>query len=577
MVFTVKDQLKKSLTYCAYLNLVLLSQGVSANVVDINNVVRETERLQQIQEEQRKVLESKATSPIKDLTKFVIEAPKVDQQEDNICFDINEVKINYSTLIISKDVQKIKEKYLNQCVNSTNISTLMSELTYLYLKKGYVAARVYLPAQDIKNSKSLILNVDEGELGKIIITPKAQKTISIKTAAPFLVGKPLNLKDLEQALDQYNRLQSNNVTMQIQPGEKTGESIVVFDNKPSKRINGYFSFDNKGQDSTGRQQASLGLGVDNIFGLNDLLSLSYSRSIPFNKSKKDSAAYSAFYVVPFGYHTFSASASRSNYDTTVITPFQALHSMGKTESYSLKVDSLLYRGDVTQVRSSFGLTTKDNKAYLEDVLLGVGSRKLSVADLGLSFNTQTSGSFYNGYLTYQKGLKLLNSLEDERGLDKEYPKAQFDKFLYGITYFKPFEFLNQKFSFSSSLNGQESLDVLYGSEQYSIGSLYTVRGFNQKTISGDEGYSFKNDLALNKAYELGNGTVFAKYYLGVDYGKVKNKYGSELVGELSSTSLGAIFNFHNVSIDLIATQPIHQPDFLEKKEADFFFSTTFTF
>jgi hemolysin activation/secretion protein len=578
MVFTVKFHLKNSLSYCICLNLTLLAHDAVANTSDVESgAAREAIRLQQIQEEQRKVLEAKAISPVKDSTKLNVETPKIEQKESNVCFDVEEVKINFTTLIDADDVLQLKHKYENKCIDSNLISTLMSELTFLYIKKGYVAARVYLPAQDIKNSKKLILNVDEGKLSKITKTKNAQKTISIKTAAPFLVGKPLNLKDLEQALDQYNRLQSNNVTMQIEPGEKNGESIVVFDNKPTKRINGYFSFDNKGQDSTGRQQASLGLGVDNIFGLNDLLSLSYSRSLPFEQSRKDSAAYSAFYVVPLGYHTFSASASRSNYDTTVITPFQALHSMGKTESYSLKMDSLLYRGDVTQIRSSFGLTTKDNKAYLEDVLLGVGSRKLTVADLGVSFSTQKAMNFFNGYLTYQKGLKLLNSLEDENNLDKENPKAQFDKFLYGITYFKPFELLNQKLTFTSSFNGQESLDVLYGSEQYSIGSLYTVRGFNQKTISGDEGYSLKNDLALNKAYELGNGTVFAKYYLGADYGRVKNKYGSELVGELSSASLGATFNFHNVSIELIATQPIYQPDFLEQKEADFFFSTTFTF
>ncbi len=35
-----------------------------------------------------------------------------------------------------------------------------------------------------------------------------------------------------------------------------------------------FSYDNKGQDSTGRNQAALGVGIDNIFGLNDLLNLS---------------------------------------------------------------------------------------------------------------------------------------------------------------------------------------------------------------------------------------------------------------------------------------------------------------
>ena len=89
--------------------------------------------------------------------------------------------------------------------------------------------------------------------------------MSLKTAIIGAEGKPLNLRDLEQALDQINKLQSNHATMNIYPGERTGESIAVFDNEPAKRWNGYFSYDNKGQDSTGRNQAALGVGIDNIF------------------------------------------------------------------------------------------------------------------------------------------------------------------------------------------------------------------------------------------------------------------------------------------------------------------------
>lgn len=575
--FIVKIHLDKSLNYCLYLNLLLLSQGVFATSTDLDQVVRETGRLQQLQEEQRKALEAKVTAPVKAPTKIVVNAPVPLEQDQRTCFDIDEIKIHDITLISSKEIGALKNQYAKQCVSANSISSLMSQLTQLYFQKGYVTARVYLPAQDIKNSKTLILNVDEGKVSQLTTTVKSKKSISIKTAAPFVKGKPLNLKDLEQALDQFNRVQSNHVTMQIQPGEHTGESMVIFDNEPSRRVHGYFSFDNKGQDSTGREQASLGLSVDNILGLNDVLSLSYSRSLPFETNRKDSEAYSAFYVVPFGYHTLSLSASRSAYDTTVITAFQTLHSSGDTEAYSMKLDSLLYRGRVSQLRSSIGLSTKENKAYLENVLLGVGSRKLTIADFGLNYSTQISNHYFNGYVNYQRGLKLLESLEDEDHLDKAYPKAQFDKFLYGVTYFKPFDLFNQKLMFSSSFNGQEALSTLYGSEQYLIGSLYTVRGFTQQTISGDRGFSIKNDLSLNKVHDLGNGVLSAKYYLGADYGKVSNKKGSALVGELSSASLGANFNFRNVSLDLLVTQPISKPRFLKDKDADFFFSTTFTF
>lgn len=568
---------QKTLIVAGFNLLILYSQAAFANTVAIDQAIIESQRLQQAQEERRKALENQLKKSVKQPSEFYVETPISEHHESTVCFEVDQIEIVNVNLIQPEKLQILIDKYSKECINSKKIAELMSDLTQVYFEEGYVAARVYLPAQQIKESRKLILSVDEGVVTQLIATPRAQNTISIKTAAPFLVKKPLNLRDLEQALDQFNRLQSNNVTMQIQPGSGVGESVVVFDNEPTKRFSGYFSYDNKGQDITGRKQASVGVSIDNIFGLNDLLSLSYNRSLPFEKEKKDSEALSAFYVVPFGYHTASLSASHSNYDTTIITPFQALHSTGETESYSLKVDSLIYRDRLTQLRTNVGLTTKENKAYLEDVLLGVSSRKLTVAEVGLSYNTNIDNHFLNTYINYQKGLSSLNALKDEQNLDKEFPKAQFDKFLYGISYVKPFEIAKQRLMFSSNFSGQYSLDPLYGSEQYSIGSLYTVRGFNQKTISGDRGYSLKNDLSLMKSHQLNNGVLTGKYYMGLDYGKVDNKYGAELVGELSSVSIGSTFNFQNVMLDFLVTQPISQPRFLEKKEADFFFTTSFTF
>ena len=401
--------------------------------------------------------------------------------------------------------------------------------------------------------------------------------MSLRTAIIGAEGKPLNLRDLEQALDQINKLQSNNASMNIYPGERTGESIVVFDNAPSKRWNGYFSYDNKGQDSTGRNQAVLGVGIDNIFGLNDLLNLSYNRSLPLEANRQDSFSSSIFYAVPLGYHTLSLNASRSEYDSTLQTQFNQLHSSGETNTYTGRLDSLLYRGFNNQLRANIGLTHKDTAAFLEDVKLDVSSRKLSVLDIGLSYSDMLLAGVVNANAGYSRGLKLFNALEDAENLSAEMPKAQFEKLTYGLSYFKPFQALGQNFSFSSNFAGQYALDTLYGSEQYSIGSLYSVRGFNQSSLSGDSGYSFKNDLNLNKVYSLSNGPLIARHYIGFDYGKVDNKENSSQVGELAGVSAGTAFNFKNVALELIVTQPVLKPNFMKKPDTDFFFSTTVTF
>lgn len=562
------------LLLCALISAALPSAFANTPAIDL--AAKENDRIQQnlqdrLRHEQEQLLQSS-----KPPARIEIAAPEPKPAAAGPCIAVSQIAVDGAAVISQQRISKITRPYENTCIDAHRIEEIMGKLTALYLSKGYAAARFYLPEQDLKTGV-LKLRVEEGKLSQLQLTERAKGTLSLKTAIIGAKGEVLNLRDLEQALDQINRLQSNNAAMNIYPGERQGESIVIFDNQPSKRWNGYFSYDNKGQDSTGRNQAALGLGLDNPFGLNDLLNISYNRSLPFKSNRQDSFSGSLFYTVPLGYQTLSLSASRSEYDSTLRTAFNQLHSSGETNTYTGRLDSLLYRGLNSQLRANIGLTHKDTAAFLEDIKLEVSSRKLSVLDAGLSYSDMLLAGVVNVNAGYSRGLKAFNALEDASSLPAEMPKAQFEKLTYGLSYFKPFQALGQNFSFSSSFSGQYALDPLYGSEQYSIGSLYSVRGFNQSTLSGDNGYSFKNDLNLNKVYSMSGSPLIARHYLGFDYGKVNNRENSSSVGELAGVSLGSAFNIGNVALELIVTQPVRKPDFMKKPDADLFFSTTVTF
>lgn len=554
----------------------LLSQISYAAESPAEIAQRENDRIQQQLQERQKFEQQQLLQSSKPPARIEIAEPESKTEQKGPCLTITHVDVLGNLHISSKKIQKVTQTYENQCLDTSMIETLMGKITALYLNKGYATSRVYLPEQDLKTGK-LLLNVQEGQLSRLQLTDRAKGTLLLKTAAPFSEGKILSLRDLEQAIDQINRLQSNNTKMEILPGEKPGESIVVFDNESSGRVHGYFTYDNKGQDSTGKNQASAGVSVDNPLGLNDLFSLSYNRSLPFKKDRQDSVSTSAMYVLPFGYNTLNLSASKSEYDTTLKTEFNDLHSSGDTTTFSGKLDRLIYRGLNNQFRANVGLTTKDTDAYLENIKLGVSSRKMTVLDIGTSYSDLLLNGLVSLNLGYAKGLKQFNALEDEQGLPASAPKAQFEKMTYGISYFKGFNLWGQNLSFSTSFSGQQAFDTLYGSEQYSIGSLYSVRGFNQNSISGDSGYTFKNDLNLNKVYDFNGTQIIAKHSVGLDYGRVFNKENPSNVGELSGFSLGTSFNVKNVSLDLIATQPIHKLDYMKKQGTELFFATTVSF
>lgn len=537
---------------------------------------RENDRIQQQLQQRQKYEQEQILQSTKPPTRIDVAPPEVSATDQGPCLSIHQIDVSGYHLLSSKKISQLVAPYINTCMGTRAIEVLMGKITAAYLNKGYVTSRVYLPEQDLK-SGVLKLQVEEGKLTELKVTDRAQGTLSLDTALGDVKSKPLNLRDLEQAIDQINRLQSNNTKMEIIPGNQPGESIVVFDNDPSKRWNGYFTYDNKGQDSTGQNQAALGLSLDNPLGLNDLFSVTYNRSLPFKINHTDSYSGSAMYIIPLGYNTFNFSASRSEYDTTLETDFNQLLSHGETTTFSGKIDTLLHRGLNNQFRMNAGITAKDTEAFLEGVKLGVSSRKLSVFDLGFSYSDMILSGLVNVNVGYAKGLKIFNALEDQSDLSADAPKAQFDKMSYGISYFKGFNWLGQNFSISSSFSGQQAFDTLYGSEQFSIGSLYSVRGFNQNSLSGDHGYAFKNDFSLSKNYDFNGTPIFGRHTLGLDYGKVDNKENSNYVGELSSVSLSTTFNVSNVSLELIATQPIHQSNFMKKQSADVFFSSTFSF
>ena len=74
------------------------------------------------------------------------------------------------------------------------------------------------------------------------------------------------------------------------------------------------------------------------------------------------------------------------------------------------------------------------------------------------------------------------------------PKAQFQKYTADISWYRPFNIGEQRFSYRVSLSGQYSDDILYSSEKLGIGDDTTVRGFKENSIMGDKGFYMRNEI-----------------------------------------------------------------------------------
>ena len=108
-------------------------------------------------------------------------------------------------------------------------------------------------------------------------------------AFPDLVkNQAINLRDIEQGIDQINRLSSHNAKISLDPSEKSGYSNVKIENKVNHQAIISLAVDNSGQKHTGKIKHKASLNYDNFLGANDSFYLNYSESnaIPLFGSSK---------------------------------------------------------------------------------------------------------------------------------------------------------------------------------------------------------------------------------------------------------------------------------------------------
>jgi hemolysin activation/secretion protein len=488
-----------------------------------------------------------------------------------ICREIKLITINGAPLLPQSVRASIEEKFQNRCLGVAEIEQILGDITLSYMQRGYVTTRAYLPAQDMSTGRLEIM-VMEGVIEKFMFDDGDKKSIRAGTVFPGLIGEVLNIRDLEQGIDQINRLSSNNAQLDIQPGEKPGDSTVVVKNQPKSPFHLNVSADNQGAYATGRNQYGLTLGADNLLNLNEMISATHRESQPNSLDRQYSGSDSINVSVPLGYTTFSVGHSRSRYVSMIQMPSGLeLRSSGNNTTNYFKIDRVIYRGQSGRASLAATITTKAAKNYLNDQFLAVSSRNLTVLDLDSSVNTAFLGGVLNLDIGYARGLKSMGALQDASSLPPEAPRAQGEKFKFGFNYAQPFSVFGKDASFTSQMTLQKAPHTLYGSEQIAIGGLYSVRGFIRNTLSGDNGYYWRNELSLKQPVSLGSETLAARFFVGHDSGRVQNITPNIPNGSMTGMALGVAVNYLGGSWEFFNTRPLTLQTAMTKESSSTWF------
>jgi hemolysin activation/secretion protein len=556
--------------------------SVAQSPVNPGRYLEEIQRRQQ--QEQQDILRQREVESAKKAQEASVAADIAQEEESeeiDSCVEIKKV-IVYGIKRISRSKLKKAVKTLQKpCMNKKDLQDIQSTVQKMYVDKGYISARVYFNFSRIKEN-ILSLSADEGFLEDILMEDqngKQQKgfwkKLQLFDAFPLQKGKVLNLRNIEQGLDQMNKLQSNNVTMEVRPGDKEGGSVVLIKNQKGNATQITAGYDNAGQDNTGRYKGNISLSQDNLISLNDNFFVNASSTLWNNRDLRYSNSYTASLRIPLGYWTFSDSVSYSEYLTTSQGAETSFQSAGTSASNNFNIERMMFRGTSYKLTLGAQLAAKDSKNYLEDVYLDTSSRLLTVGSAYLSGTYYSKlGSFF-GKLSYNKGLDIFGS-EKDKDIMSGKPRAQFDSWNFYLNYSKDFWKINYTLNFDSQYTDND----LFASEQMLIGGEGTIRGFRDNSLSGEKGFYVRNDFRLSAHSIIGDSRnpwmtdFFQKTYFGVfaDYGYVKPQTFGES-GTLAGAGAKISYYGKYISGNFAYAKSLHMSSDMEKEGNIFYLNT----
>ncbi|WP_343565488.1 ShlB/FhaC/HecB family hemolysin secretion/activation protein [Kiloniella sp. b19] len=494
------------------------------------------------------------------------------------CTNIREIEIEGGETL-ADEVRDVVTAFEGRCLNITDLNNLLKKVTNLFVEAGYVTTRAYIPAQDTSDGL-LRIEIIDGTINRFESGEEWDNRFEFLTAFPGLEGEKLNIRDLEQGLDQMNRLPSNNAKLNLVPGEKVGETVVRIENNPSKPFRLAPGISNSGSESTGEQQIKFSGQLDNLFGVNDFWSLDYSKSLHAGPGR-GSRSFSGFLSVPYGYWTLSFSGDYFEYESEIEGSVQTFSSSGTSRSYKAEIERVVHRDAESKSSVAVYLRNKKNRNFIDDALLETSSRELSIFGSRFSHSRRFYDGVLSGSLDYNRGLRLFGALKDAPGIG-EGPRAQFDKFEASLNYYRPFSILDENFSWSSNLVTQWSPDSLYSTERISIGGQSTVRGFKESSLSGDVGGYLRNELIWQVPqtgiaeldHLLGRPSLFAAY----DIGKIRSDNDDAFErGTLQGIAAGIRLNSGFASGSLVFARPLSAPSFIETQSNEVYLDLKINF
>lgn len=517
----------------------------AASAIDAREQQRQQERERALQSQNNPQSDVRLARPELERTQY--------PADEHPCFTINRIALVGESAGRFQWALKAAADAKGRCLGGQGIVLVINQVQNAILAKGWVTTRVMAQEQDLSTGV-LTLTLQPGRIGEIRFEQPVSWRGRLWNALPASSGDMLNLRDIEQGLENFRRVPSAAADIKIVPGRQEATSDLLVNWQEARPVRLSLGLDDSGSKSTGRYLGSATLALDAPFAQNDLFYANVGKDL-FQHGPFGNRSHTLNYFFPLGYWGVAANYNDYTYHQNIPNANEVLRYSGKSDNAQLTLSRLLYRDQSHKITLNLRGYRRHSTNAVNDIDIEQQKRRTAGWELGLNQRSYLGTTTLDANISWRRGTGAFNALPAPEESRHE-GSARTGIVLGDLGINQPFTLGGQPWRIYTSLRGQWSPNALTPQERMAIAGRYTVRGFDgEQVLSGEKGLLWRNDIAWN---------VFARgheLYLAADYGRVDGPGTRYLVGhQLAGSAVGvrgALWG--RFSYDLFAGLPIYKP------------------
>ena len=563
---------------CALLQLTSAVWAQSANPEDaaLEGLRRQEERGRQQQHQ----LEPKA-DVLKPATGH--RARPADLPPEERCFTVRELRLQGQDWERFTWVADAALPYLGRCLGVQGLARVAGHLDEQLVERGFVTTRVSLPSQNL-HSGVLQIQIHVGRIADIRLVDVGPagpqpSTGTWSNAFPVSQGDILNIRDIEQGVEQMKRLPSQSVTTQLEPGPRPDTSVLVIQRQSAQwrdRLRGGLTLDNSGGAALGRLQLSANLVLDNPLGLNDVASASASTNAQSPSGHHRSQSLGLNYSIPWGYNTVSLSASHSRFAQFVQGTTVRFLSSGNSQTAEARLQRTIWRSSSARLGVYGALSLRRAESFLDDVEVLVQRRRTSTAEAGINYKQLLQNGSLEFDLGQRRGLSW-NAQQDLTTAAAGGPTLRPRMWQAAASYTQGVALGGRRLQYNGNLRAQRTRHMTLSIDQIAIGGRGSVRGFDgDAVLLAENGWIWRNEMAT--PVSLGDTMRHGALFVALDMGRVWGPSDINLVGhKLAGAGVGLRGAISNVQFQLTLAAPLRRPEGFRTRRWSAYASLSYAF